>query len=329
MPGEITIEKIDDYRFKIPRTGGMRVPGLLYVDERILKDVKIDESPRQVANVAHLPGIIRNSFAMPDMHWGYGFPIGGVAATGLDDGVISPGGVGYDINCGCRLIATDLVKEDIEPRLSDLVAVLFNTIPCGVGSTGEIRLSKADEKKVLVEGAAWAVKQGFGLPEDIEYTEERGAMEGADPSAVSEKALARGKQQLGTLGSGNHFLEVDLIEEVYDGTAADAFGLEQGKVCVMLHSGSRGFGYQVCDDYLREMGKAVNKYNINIPDRQLASAPVKSPEGQAYFSAMACAANYAWANRQCLMHWTRQAFEKTFRCLAARPQHETGIRCMP
>jgi len=311
MPGEITIEKIDDYRFKIPRTGGMRVPGLLYVDERILKDVRIDESPRQVANVAHLPGIIRNSLAMPDMHWGYGFPIGGVAATGLDDGVISPGGVGYDINCGCRLIATDLVKEDIEPRLSDLVAVLFNTIPCGVGSTGEIRLSKADERKVLVEGAAWAVKQGFGLPEDIEYTEERGAMQGADPSAVSEKALARGKQQLGTLGSGNHFLEVDLVEEVYDGTAADAFGLERGKVCVMLHSGSRGFGYQVCDDYLREMGKAVNKYNINIPDRQLASAPVKSPEGQAYFSAMACAANYAWANRQCLMHWTRQVFEKT------------------
>ena len=313
MAGNITIEKIDDYRFRIPRTGGMRVPGLLFVDERILKDVKIDESPRQVANVAHLPGIIRNSLAMPDMHWGYGFPIGGVAATGLEDGVISPGGVGYDINCGCRLLTTDLVKEDVEARLSDLVAVLFSTVPCGVGSTGEIKLSKADERKVLVDGAAWAVKQGFGAPEDIEYTEERGAMQGADPAAVSERALARGKEQLGTLGSGNHFLEVDLVEEVYNAAAAGAFGLERGQVCVMLHSGSRGFGYQVCDDYLREMGKAVSKYNISIPDRQLASAPVKSPEGEAYFAAMACAANYAWANRQCLMHWTRLAFEKALR----------------
>jgi tRNA-splicing ligase RtcB len=312
MPGEITIEKIDDCRFRIPRTGGMRVPGLLYVDERILKDIKVDESPKQVANVAHLPGIIKYSLAMPDMHWGYGFPIGGVAATGVDDGVISPGGVGYDINCGCRLLTTELVHKDIEPRLSDIVTVLFNTVPCGVGSTGEINLSKAEEKKVLVEGAGWAVKRGFGVPDDVEYTEEHGAMQGADPAAVSEKALARGKQQLGTLGSGNHFLEVQLVEEIYDSTAADAFGLEQGKVCVMLHSGSRGFGYQVCDDYLREMGKAVNKYNISIPDRQLASAPVKSPEGEAYFSAMACAANYAWANRQCLMHWTRLAFEKTF-----------------
>ncbi len=311
MTGKITIEKIDDYRYRIPRTGGMRVPGMLYVDERILQDVKIDESPRQVANVAHLPGIIKSSLAMPDMHWGYGFPIGGVAATGLDDGVISPGGVGYDINCGCRLLTTGLVKEDIEPRLPDIVAMLFNTVPCGVGSTGEINLSKADERKVLVEGAAWAVSQGFGTPRDIEYTEERGAMQGADPSAVSEKALARGKQQLGTLGSGNHFLEVDLVEEVYNATAAEAFGLEQGMVCVMLHSGSRGFGYQVCDDYLREMGRAVIKYNISIPDRQLASAPIRSPEGEAYFSAMACAANYAWANRQCLMHWTRLAFEKT------------------
>ena len=311
MTGKITIEKIDDYRFRIPRTGGMRVPGLLYVDERILKDVKIDESPKQVANVAHLPGILKNSLAMPDMHWGYGFPIGGVAATDLEDGVISPGGVGYDINCGCRLLSTDLVPADVEPKLQDLVAVLFNTVPCGVGSTGEIRLSKADEKRVLVEGAAWAVKQGFGLPEDVDYTEERGAMQGADPSVVSDRALARGKQQLGTLGSGNHFLEVDIIEEVYNAAAAEAFGLEQGKVSVMLHSGSRGFGYQVCDDYLREMGKAVTRYGINIPDRQLASAPVRSPEGEAYFSAMACAANYAWANRQCLMHWTRLAFEKT------------------
>ncbi|MGD9140290.1 MAG: RtcB family protein [bacterium] len=310
MTGKITIEKVDDYRFRIPRTGGMRVPGLLYVDERILQDVKIDESPRQVANVAHLPGIIRNSLAMPDMHWGYGFPIGGVAATDPDDGVISPGGVGYDINCGCRLMRTDLKKEDVEPKLEDLVAMLFNMVPCGVGSTGEIILSSAEEKKVLVQGASWAVRQGYGTADDVEYTEERGAMDGADPSAVSEKALARGRKQLGTLGSGNHFLEVDLVEEIYNAAAAETFGLVQGNVCVMLHSGSRGFGYQVCDDYIRDMGRAVSKYNINIPDRQLASAPVKSSEGEAYFAAMACAANYAWANRQCLMHWTRMAFEK-------------------
>ncbi|MGD9402970.1 MAG: RtcB family protein [bacterium] len=310
MTGKITIEKVDDYRFRIPRTGGMRVPGLLYVDERILQDVKIDESPRQVANVAHLPGIIRNSLAMPDMHWGYGFPIGGVAATDPDDGVISPGGVGYDINCGCRLMRTDLKKEDVEPKLEDLVAMLFNMVPCGVGSTGEIILSSAEEKKVLVQGASWAVRQGYGTADDVEYTEERGAMDGADPSAVSEKALARGRKQLGTLGSGNHFLEVDLVEEIYNAAAAETFGLVQGNVCVMLHSGSRGFGYQVCDDYIRDMGRAVSKYNINMPDRQLASAPVKSSEGEAYFAAMACAANYAWANRQCLMHWTRMAFEK-------------------
>jgi tRNA-splicing ligase RtcB len=311
MAGQLKIEKIDDYRWRIPKTGGMRVPGLLFADEITLRDVKIDESPRQVANVAHLPGIIKNSLAMPDMHWGYGFPIGGVAATDIETGVISPGGVGYDINCGCRLLTTDLTRREVEPRLSDLVATLFNDIPCGVGSTGEIKLSMQEEKKVATEGAAWAVKQGFGLAEDIDRIEEKGAMRGADPSAVSDKAFARGKQQLGTLGSGNHFLEVDLVEEVFDAGAAGAFGLEAGNVCVMLHSGSRGFGYQVCDDYLREMGQAVRKYDISIPDRQLASAPVQSPEGQAYFSAMACAANYAWANRQCLMHWTRRAFEKT------------------
>jgi len=310
MAEQLTIEKIDDYRWRIPKTGGMRVPGLLFVDERILKDVKIDESPRQVANVAHLPGIIRNSLAMPDMHWGYGFPIGGVAATDLDNGVISPGGVGYDINCGCRLLTTDLGLEDVEPRLSDLVAGLFRDVPCGVGSTGEIKLSVEEEKKVLVQGAAWAVKHGYGNPDDLERTEEKGAMQGADPAAVSEKALLRGKQQLGTLGSGNHFLEVDIIEEIHNARAADSFGLVRGGVCVMLHSGSRGFGYQVCDDYLREMGRAVEKYKLSIPDRQLASAPIKSPEGEAYFTAMACAANYAWANRQCLMHWTRSVFER-------------------
>ncbi|MFH1314154.1 MAG: RtcB family protein [Candidatus Eisenbacteria bacterium] len=313
MADQVRLEKIDDYRWRIPRTGSMRVPGVIYSDEHLLKDIRMDESPKQVANVAHLPGIIDYSLAMPDMHWGYGFPIGGVAATDLDTGVISPGGVGYDINCGCRLLRTDLTRAEVEPRLEDLAANLFNNIPCGVGSTGTIRLSAKEERRVLVDGAAWAVKNGYGDAEDLECTEEGGAMAGADPAAVSERAILRGRSQLGTLGSGNHFLEIDVVEEIYDERVAAAFGLAGGMIAVMIHSGSRGFGYQVCDDYLREMGKAVRKYNISLPDRQLASAPLASPEGEAYFAAMACAANYAWANRQCLMHWTRETFEKTLR----------------
>jgi tRNA-splicing ligase RtcB len=276
-----------------------------------LADVKLDESPKQVANVAHLPGIIRHSLAMPDMHWGYGFPIGGVAATDLSTGVISPGGVGYDINCGCRLLRTDLTLRDVESKLKDLAGNLFRNIPCGVGSTGVIKLSKDEERKVLTDGAAWAVRNGYGEPDDLEHTEERGAMKGADPDRVSERAIARGRDQLGTLGSGNHFLEVDVVEEIHNPGVADVFGLRLGAIAVMIHSGSRGLGYQVCDDYLRTMGRAVQKYQIDLPDRQLASAPVASPEGEAYFAAMACAANYAWANRQCMMHWTRQTFERT------------------
>lgn len=308
---EIVIEKIDDYRWMIPKTGGMRVPGLIYTDEKLLKDIKLDESPQQVANVAHLPGIIKHSLAMPDMHWGYGFPIGGVAATDLEEGVISPGGVGYDINCGCRLLRTDVEYEDIKEKIPLLARELFKNIPCGVGSTGVIKLSIEEEKRVLIEGAAWAVKNGYGEAEDLERTEEHGAMKAADPSAVSERALTRGRDQLGTLGSGNHFLEVDVVEEIYDEHVANVFGLAKGTIAILIHSGSRGFGYQVCDDHLREMNKAVEKYKIRLPDRQLASAPLSSPEGKAYFAAMACAANYAWANRQCLMHWTKETIEKT------------------
>ena len=311
MAEQVKLEKVDDYRWRIPKSGSMRVPGLVYSDECLLKDIKLDESPRQVANVAHLPGIIDYSLAMPDMHWGYGFPIGGVAATDIDTGVISPGGVGYDINCGCRLLRTDLTLRDIQPRLRDLAGNLFRNIPCGVGSTGTIRISAKEERRVLTDGAGWAVKNGYGEADDLDRTEEGGAMAGADPAAVSERAILRGRPQLGTLGSGNHFLEVDLVEEVYNGRVADAFGLAAGMIAVLIHSGSRGLGYQVCDDHLREMGKAVRKYNISLPDRQLASAPLTSPEGEAYFAAMACAANYAWANRQCLMHWTRETFEKT------------------
>jgi len=309
----IKLEGLDEYRWTVPRTGGMLVPGLVYSDEKLLQGVKMDESPRQVANVAHLPGILKYSLAMPDMHWGYGFPIGGVAATDIETGVISPGGVGYDINCGCRLMRTDLELGDVRDRLEDLASALFSNIPCGVGSTGTIKLTRSQEERVMVEGSGWAVKNGYGDPEDLERTEEGGALAGADPSAVSERAVLRGKAQLGTLGSGNHFLEIDIIDEIYDPAAADAFGLVRGAIAVMIHSGSRGFGYQVCDDYLRTMGKAVSKYGLELPDRQLASAPVLSPEGEAYFSAMACAANYAWANRQCLMHWTRETIEKTLR----------------
>jgi tRNA-splicing ligase RtcB len=308
---KVKLERIDAYHWLIPRTGGMRVPGMIYADEELLRDINMDESPKQVMNVAHLPGIIKYSLAMPDMHWGYGFPIGGVAATDLETGVISPGGVGYDINCGCRLMTSDLVYDDVRPRLARLVRDLFNNIPSGVGSTGVIKLSPGEERRVLADGAAWAVKHGYGTPEDLDRTEERGAMEGADPDAVSARALTRGREQLGTLGAGNHFLEVDLVEEIFDARVANVFGLGLGMVCVMIHSGSRGLGYQVCDDHLREMGRAVVKYGITLPDRQLASAPLDSPEGRAYFAAMASAANYAWANRQCLMHWTRETFQKT------------------
>jgi tRNA-splicing ligase RtcB len=311
MKEQVSLEKIDDYRWRIPKTGGMRVPGVIYSDERLLQSVTMDESPRQVRNVAHLPGILCYSLAMPDMHWGYGFPIGGVAATDLHEGVISPGGVGYDINCGCRLLRTNLTEEDLAGKVEKLAAALFRNIPCGVGSTGNIKLSRSDERRVMVQGARWAVEHGYGEPGDCERTEEGGAMDGADPSVVSERAFQRGRQQLGTLGSGNHFLEIDRIEEVYNPAVADVFGLSAGSIAVLIHSGSRGFGYQVCDDYLKTMGKAVQKYHIDLPDRQLASAPLESPEGKAYFAAMACAANYAWANRQCMTHWTRETFEKT------------------
>jgi tRNA-splicing ligase RtcB len=311
MKGELRFEKIDDYRWRIPKTGSMRVPGMVYSSENLLKHIRMDQSPKQVANVAHLPGILRYSLAMPDMHWGYGFPIGGVAATDLEHGVISPGGVGYDINCGCRLLSTDLTHDDIRSNITELARNLFRNVPCGVGSTGTIKLSRKEERKVLTDGARWAVRNGYGDDGDLERTEDGGAMRGADPDAVSERALQRGKDQLGTLGSGNHFVEIDVVEQVYNERVANAFGLAQGLVAVLIHSGSRGLGYQVCDDHLRVMGKAVQKYNIRLPDRQLASAPLASPEGESYFAAMACAANYAWANRQCLMHWTRETIEKT------------------
>lgn len=318
------MNKLDENRWRIEATGGMKVPGILYTSERLMREMGSDESPKQVANVAHLPGIVQYSLAMPDMHWGYGFPIGGVAAFDMVAGIVSPGGVGYDINCGCRMITTRLGLSDIKSRMTELVTALFQNIPSGVGSTGDIKLSPKEETKVLIEGAKWAVDQGYGTPEDLETTEDRGVMAGADPDRISARALERGKQQLGTLGSGNHFLEIEVVEEIYDRLAASAFGLEQGQIAIMIHSGSRGLGYQVCDDYLARMVKHMGKMDLNLPDRQLACAYLDSPAGRDYLAAMACAANYAWANRQMLMHWTRETFEKTL----GKSPRELGMRLL-
>ena len=308
---KVRLQKIDAYRWLIPPAGGMRVPGIIYADETLIGALGDDRSPQQVANVACLPGIVKYALAMPDMHWGYGFPIGGVAAFTEDEGIVSPGGVGYDINCGCRLMTTRLSLADIQDRVYDLVLALFQNIPSGVGSRGPMRLSTRDEKKVLMEGAKWAVEQGYGEPNDLETTEDRGTMAGADPDRVSERALERGRDQLGTLGSGNHFLEIEIVEEIYDEAAARAFGLVKNQVAVLIHSGSRGLGYQVCDDYLARLVKHMGETGIELPDRQLACARLDSARGREYLAAMACAANYAWANRQILMHRTREIFEKT------------------
>lgn len=312
----IPLIKIDDYRWEIPKTykPGMRVPGLIFADEKILPKIQSDQALEQVANVAHLPGIVRYSLAMPDIHWGYGFPIGGVAATDPeDDGVISPGGVGYDINCGVRLIRTSLREEDIRPRLRPLVTLLFGQVPCGVGQSGEIRVSKNEMKKMLRQGARWAVQNGYGVNADLEHTEAGGVLEDADTEAVSERAYERGSEQLGTLGSGNHFLEVQVIDQILDSEIAYRLNLALGQVTVMIHSGSRGFGYQVCEDALETTRRALSKYKISIPDIQLACAPIRSPEGRQYLGAMRAAANFAWNNRQCLMAITRRVFEKFFR----------------
>ena len=313
------IRKIDDYRWRIPKSykPGMRTDGVVYATESMLAQIRKDESLEQVANVAFLPGIVGYSLAMPDIHWGYGFPIGGVAATRVSDGVVSPGGVGFDINCGVRLLRSDLTEADIKGRIPDLIDQLYTNIPAGVGGEGKIRVDEAELKRVMRKGAKWMVENGLGWPEDLEVSEENGGMEGADPDAVSKEAIKRGRPQLGTLGSGNHFLEIQVVEEIYDQRVAEAFGItDTGQVTVMIHTGSRGFGHQVCQDNLNVMQKALQKYGISLPDRQLACAPVTSPEGQAYLAAMACAANFAWANRQAIVHWVRESFETVMRSSA-------------
>ena len=277
-----------------------------------------------MANVAFLPGIVYASLAMPDIHLGYGFPVGGVAATRTDHGVISPGGVGFDINCGVRLLRTELTESEVRPHLERLVDALYRNVPTGVGSKGKISVNVASElDQVMTEGARWAVDRGFGEPEDILTTEEGGAITGADPDAVSSKARERGAPQLGTLGSGNHFLEVEAVEEIFDPAVAGVLGIDRvGQVTIMIHCGSRGFGHQICTDYLKTVEAAAREYEIILPDRQLASVPVNSPQGKGYLGAMRCAANFAWANRQCITHWTRESFQQVF----GKTRQDMGIR---
>jgi tRNA-splicing ligase RtcB len=305
---------LDEYRFRIPRDErrGMRTDVIIYASKELIDQIRNDQSLEQAMNVATLPGIVGYSLAMPDIHQGYGFPIGGVAATDIQSGVVSPGGVGFDINCGVRLVRTNLTQDEVRPRLREVVNQLFRDIPCGTGSEGPIRLSNAQLDQVLVEGARWAVRQGYGVERDAEFAEEGGCLPGADPDKVSAKAKERGRPQLGTVGSGNHFLEVQWVEQIHDEEAARAMGLELNQVTVLIHCGSRGLGHQVCTDYLAEMGAAMKRYNITLPDRQLACVPIQSPEGQAYLAAMRASANFAWANRQVILHFLRGSLEKLF-----------------
>jgi len=307
------IRRIDHARIEIPVNykQGMRVKGIIYVDELLEKELE-PQSIDQVANVATLPGIVGASMAMPDIHTGYGFAIGGVAAFTLKEGIVSPGGVGYDINCGVRLLRSNLTKGEVLPKLENLVALLYSEIPSGVGSKGKIRLGPDDEKKILIKGARWAVEQGFGDADDLQKIESGGCIAGADPSLISNKAYERGRAQQGTLGSGNHFLEIQYVDEIYDEAAANSLGLFKDHVTIMIHTGSRGFGHQVCTDFLEVMARAAQKYRIQLYDKELACAPYDSPESRDYLAAMRAAANYAWANRQCIMHWAREVFMKEF-----------------
>ncbi|MDD2201250.1 MAG: RtcB family protein, partial [Firmicutes bacterium] len=303
------LERIEECMWRIPQSykPGMLVDAVVITDEEGLASACEGEALEQLANSAFLPGICSPAMAMPDIHSGYGFPIGGVGATDLESGVITPGGIGFDINCGVRLVRTDLEKEDIAPKLKAIVDRLYRDVPSGLGTSGKIRLSADEVRTVLEEGAEWAVKAGYGFEADLEHTEEGGRMDGADASAVSRKAVERGMPQLGTMGSGNHFLELQVVDYIADPEVAECFGLFEGQVVMMIHSGSRGLGHQVCTDYISTMMSALKKHDIVVPDRQLACAPLNSEEGKRYFAAMAAAANFAWANRQCIMHWAREA----------------------
>jgi tRNA-splicing ligase RtcB len=303
------LNRLTHYLYEVPKQGGMRVPGRIYASEPLMETQKQDEAIGQVMNVAHLPGIVKYALAMPDFHWGYGFPVGGVAAFDMEEGVISPGGVGYDINCGVRLLATRLKADAARPQIHTLVRALYKAIPAGVGEESSIPTPTVEEfKHAVTRGAAWSIDRGFGRAEDAKHIEEYGCLEGADFSCVSKRAIERGRPQMGSLGSGNHFAEVQVVQEVYLPEEARRLGIEEGDVCFMIHSGSRGFGHQICDDYLGTMVRAAGKYNIHLPDRQLCCAPVGSDEARRYLGAMKCAANFAWNNRQIMAGIAERAF---------------------
>mgnify|MGYP000185601262 FL=1 len=320
----VPLERISEYTWRIPKSykPGMRVPGLVFADEELLSKMKTDRTLVQCANVAHLPGIYKHAITLPDGHEGYGFPIGGVAATDYEEGVISPGGVGYDINCGVRLLTTNLSEEDVRPNLRKLAEIIFRNVPSGLGSRRKASVSPSELDRIVTEGVPRVVEQGYGWPEDIERCEENGCMKNANPDKVSSTAKRRGLSQIGTLGSGNHFLEVQKVDKIYDPRVAKVFGItHEGQVTVMIHCGSRGFGHQICSDYLRVVERAVRKYGISIPDRELACAPGKSREAEDYFEAMSCAVNYAFVNRQMITHWVRQSFEEAL----GMPSEKIGL----
>ena len=312
MVSKQNFKRIGEYLWELPASfrEDMRVPARIYADDELLEAALGERSADQLINTATLPGIVGYALAMPDVHQGYGFPIGGVAATRLPHGIISPGGVGYDINCGVRLLGTHLTREEITPHIGNLATALYQNCPSGVGEKGSIKVTDAEFDELCVKGARWALGRRFARPEDLARTEEFGCLAGADPDKVSKRARERGRPQVGTLGAGNHFIEVDEVTEIYDEQAARAMGLFQGQIATQIHCGSRGFGHQVCTDYVDEFQVAIKKYDIHLPDRELVCAPFDSPEGQSYFAAMACAANYAFVNRQVLVHHIRHSFEQ-------------------
>ena len=312
----VPLEKLDDYSWRIPKyRSGMRVTGLVLADKNLLSKMRTDRTLEQCSNVTHLPGIYKYAITLPDGHEGYGFPIGGVAATDYDEGVISPGGVGYDINCGVRLLTTNFSEQDVRPKLVQLANTIFENVPCGLGSRRhDLKVTLGDLERIATEGVSWVIDQGLGWHDDAEHCEELGCMKNANPNKVSATAKSRGLQQVGTLGSGNHFLEIQKVDKILDTKTAKTFGIDhEGQVTAMIHCGSRGFGHQICSDYLRVMERAVGKYKIDLPDRELACAPGKSKEAEDYYQAMACAVNYAFANRQAIMHWVRQSFKQVFK----------------
>ncbi len=312
-----------EYRIEADAKPGMKVPVVIYANEDLIRKMLTDRTIDQAINVAHLPGVVKHVAVLPDGHEGYGFPIGGVAATDFETGVISPGGVGYDINCGVRFIQTNLTEKDVRPKLKELVSEMYYAVPSGLGSKGRVKLDPNQLDDVLRDGVHWAIENGYGNERDAEFCEENGRMKGADPSKVSPVAKSRGIPQVGSLGSGNHFFEIQMVDHIFDQKAAERFGIrEEGQITILIHTGSRGLGYQVCSDYLKVVEAAISKYNISLPDRELACAPNTSNEAQDYRAAMAAALNFAWSNRQMVTHWVRKVFEKVFNA----SEEDLGLR---